>query len=154
MSVLNPESRAAPPQGAAFAYHRTSRLAEWLRRGNGFRLALSMAAGLFGVLLRNWAGGLLFPVTPAVSLAAGLLFGWVGLAGTTAGQLAAVWILRDSFSDALIFSLAFSLIGAAGWTIFQLRPQARPRPPEPALLPLDPRRPPSWEGWPAPCSPC
>ena len=122
MSVLNPQSRAAP-HGAAFAYHRTSRIVEWLRRGNGFRLALSMAAGLFGVLLRNWSGGLLFPLTPAVSLTAGLLFGWVGLAGTTAGQLAAVWLLRDSFSDALIFSLAFSLIGAVGWTIYQYIPK-------------------------------
>jgi hypothetical protein len=122
MSVLNPQSRAAP-HGAAFAYHRTSRIVEWLRRGNGFRLALSMAAGLFGVLLRNWSGGLLFPVTPAVSLTAGLLFGWVGIAGTVAGQLAAVWILRDSFSDALIFSLAFSLTGTVGWAIYHYIPK-------------------------------
>jgi hypothetical protein len=122
MSVLNPQPRAAP-HGAAFAYHRASRIREWLRRGNGFRLVLSAAAGLFGVLLRNWSGGLLFPVTPAVSLTAGILFGWVGLAGTTAGQLAAVWILRDSFSDALIFSLAFSLTGAAGWTIYHYVPK-------------------------------
>jgi hypothetical protein len=82
-----------------------------------------MAAGLSGVLLRNWSGGLLFPVTPAVSLTAGLLFGWLGIAGTTAGQLAAVWILRDSFSDALIFSLAFSLTGAVGWTIYHYVPK-------------------------------
>lgn len=122
MSVLNPQSRAAP-HGAAFAYHRTSRIAEWLRRGNGFRLALSVVAGLSGVLLRNWSGGLLFPVTPAVSLTAGLLFGWLGIAGTTAGQLAAVWILRDSFSDALVFSLAFSLTGAVGWTIYHYVPK-------------------------------
>jgi hypothetical protein len=122
MSVLNPQPRAAP-HGAAFAYHRTSRIVEWLRRGNGFRLGLSVVAGLFGVLLRNWSGGLLFPVTPAVSLSAGLLFGWLGIAGTTAGQLAAVWILRDSFSDALIFSLAFSLTGAVGWTIYHYVPK-------------------------------
>jgi len=122
MSVLNPQSRAAP-HGAAFAYHRTSRIADWLRRGNGFRLALSLVAGFLGVLLRNWSGGLLFPVTPAISLTAGLLFGGLGIAGATAGQLAAVWILRDSFSDALIFSLAFSLTGAIGWTIYHYVPK-------------------------------
>ena len=43
MSVVNPESRAAPTRGAAFAYHRSSQLVEWLRRGNGVRLALSAA---------------------------------------------------------------------------------------------------------------
>ncbi|HEY0511358.1 MAG TPA: HD domain-containing phosphohydrolase [Thermoanaerobaculia bacterium] len=123
MSVLNPQPRAAPTQGAAFAYHRSSPFAEWLRRGNGFRLALSLVAGLAGVLLREGSGGLLFPITPAISLAAGLLFGWLGIAGTAAGQLAAVWIVHHSFPEALIFSLSFALAGAAGWAIFHYVPK-------------------------------
>jgi len=123
MSVVNPEPRAAPAPGAAFAYHRTGRVAEWLRRGNGFRLALSVVSGLCGVLIRDWSGGLIFPFTPAVSLTAGLLFGWLGIAGTAVGQLAAVWITHRSFSDALIFSLSFALTGIAGWAIFRTVPK-------------------------------
>ncbi|HEY3572064.1 MAG TPA: HD domain-containing phosphohydrolase [Thermoanaerobaculia bacterium] len=123
MSVLNPEPRAAPGPGAAFAYHRTSRIAEWLRRGNGFRLALSVVAGLCGVLVREHSGGLIFPFTPAVSLTAGLLFGWLGIAGTAAGQLAAVWITHGSFTYALVLSLSFALTGIAGWAIFRTVPK-------------------------------
>jgi hypothetical protein len=123
MSVLNPESRAAPTRGVAFAYHRSSRFVEWLRRGNGVRLILSAVAGLFGVLIHHWSGGLIFPLTPAISLTAGLLFGWLGIAGTIAGQFAAVWITRDSPSDALILSLSFALAGAAGWAIFHYVPK-------------------------------
>jgi len=123
MSVVNPEPRAAPTPGAAFAYHRTSRIAEWLRRGNGFRLALSAVAGLCGVLIRDWSGGLISPSTPAISLTAGLLFGWVGIAGTAAGQLAGVWIAKGSFSAALIFALSFALTGIAGWAIFRYVPK-------------------------------
>ncbi|MEO6195814.1 MAG: HD domain-containing phosphohydrolase [Thermoanaerobaculia bacterium] len=120
---MNPESRAAPARGAAFAYHRSSRFVEWLRRGNGVRLALSAAAGLFGVLIRDWSGGLVFPSTPAISLTAGLLFGWLGIAGTIAGQFAAVWIVRDNPADALVLSLSFALAGAAGWAIFNYVPK-------------------------------
>ncbi len=120
MSVVNPEPRAAPASGAAFAYHRTGRVAEWLRRGNGFRLALSAAAGLCGALIH---GGLIFPFTPAVSLTAGLLFGWLGIAGTAAGQLAAVWITHGSFAHALVLALSFALTGIAGWAIFRYVPK-------------------------------
>ena len=123
MSVVNPEPRAAPAPGAAFAYHRTSRIVEWLRRGNGFRLALSAAAGLCGVLVRAWSGGLIFPFTPAISLTAGLLFGWLGIAGTAIGQLAAVWITHGSFLHALVFSLSFALTGIAGWALFRTVPK-------------------------------
>jgi hypothetical protein len=118
MSVVNPEPRAAPSPGAAFAYHRSSQLAEWLRRGNGFRLALSVIAGLCGELLRDCTGGVLFPLTPAISLTTGLLFGWQGIAGAAAGQLVAVWITGASLSAALIFSLSFALTGVAGGLIF------------------------------------
>jgi MFS family permease len=123
MSVVNPQPRAAPANGAAFAYHRSSRLAEWFGRGRGQRLLLSLVAGLLGQLVTGWNGGLLFPLTPAISLCAGLLFGWLGIAGAAAGQLAAVWILHYGFLDALTFSAAFSLTGIAGWTLFRYVPK-------------------------------
>jgi hypothetical protein len=126
MSIVNPEPRVAPSSGAggaAFAYHRSSQIADWLRRGNGLRLALPLAAGFLGVLLREWSGGLPFPITPAISLTAGLLFGWLGIAGATLGQLAAVALTHHSLADALIFALSFALTGATGWAIFHYVPK-------------------------------
>ncbi len=123
MSVVNPEPRAASSQGAAFAYHRSSRIVDWLRRGNGFRIALPFVAGLCGVLVREWSGGLVFPVTPAVSLTAGILFGGLGIAAAGVGQLAAVWMTHGSLSEALVFALSFALTGVAGWAVFRYVPQ-------------------------------
>ena len=123
MSVVNPEPRAASSHGAAFAYHRSSRIVDWLRRGNGFRIAVSVVAGLGGVLLHDWSGGLVFPLTPAISLTAGLLFGGLGIASTAAGQLAAVWLTRGSLAGALILALSFALTGVAGWLSFRYVPQ-------------------------------
>jgi hypothetical protein len=123
MSVVHPEPRAASSHGAAFAYHRSSRFAEWLRRGNGLRIALPAVAGLGGVLIREWSGGLVFPVTPAVSLTAGILFGGLGIAGATVGQLIAVWITHGSLSEALILALSFALTGVAGWAVFRYVPK-------------------------------
>jgi len=123
MSVVNPESRAAPTRGAAFAYHRSSQLVEWLRRGNGVRLALSTVAGLCGVLIHDWGGGLIFPFTPAISLTAGLLFGWLGIAGTIAGQFLGIWITRDDPANAFVLALSFALAGATGWAIFHYVPK-------------------------------
>ncbi len=122
MSVVEHPPRAAPASGAAFAYHRTGRLAAWLGGGRGVRLASSLAAGFLGELLTGWSGGLLFPLTPAVSLTAGLVFGGWGLAGAAAGQLAAVYLLSRDFFGSLIFALAFSLTGLAGWAVFRWVP--------------------------------
>jgi HD domain-containing protein len=122
MSVVNPEPRAAPATGAAFAYHRSSRIAAWFGGGRGYRLFVSFAAGLAGEWITGWRGGLVFPLTPAVSLCAGLLFGWLGIAGAALGQLAAVWI-RSGLPTALTFSAAFSLTGVAGWTLFRHVPR-------------------------------
>jgi hypothetical protein len=123
MSVVEHPSRAAPNPGAAFAYHRTGLVAKWLGRGRGARLAFSLAAGLLGELLTGWSGGLLFPLTPAVSLTSGLLFGGEGIAGATVGQLAAVFILSRDLLGSLIFALAFSLTGLAGWAVFRWTPK-------------------------------
>ncbi len=123
MSVVHPEPRAASSQGAAFAYHRSSRLVEWLRRGNGLRVALAAVAGLGGVLIREWSGGLVFPVTPAVSLTAGALFGGLGVAGAAVGQFAAVWVTHRSLAEALVLALSFALAGVAGWAVFRYVPR-------------------------------
>ena len=123
MSVFEHSSRAAPNPGAAFAYHRTSHLAKWLGRGRGARLAFSLAAGLLGELITGWSGGLLFPLTPAVSLVSGLLFGGWGIAGAAAGQLVAVFILSRDLLGSLIFALAFALTGLAGWVVFRWVPK-------------------------------
>ncbi|MFL6194116.1 MAG: HD domain-containing phosphohydrolase [Thermoanaerobaculia bacterium] len=123
MSVVNPQPRTAPNPGAAFAYHRTGRLAEWFGRGRGARLILSAAAGLLGQLITGSGHGLLFPWTPAVSLCAGLLFGWLGIAGCAAGQLAAVLLLHGSFTTALTFAVSFSFFGIAAWLIFRHVPR-------------------------------
>lgn len=123
MSVVNPRPQAAPVPGAAFAYHRTNRLAEWFGRGRGQRLALSLVAGLAGELVTGWSGGLLFPFTPAISLTAGVLFGGLGVLGAALGQLFAVWILLGSLPAALAFSASFSLTGIAGWLVFRHVPQ-------------------------------
>ena len=82
-----------------------------------------LVAGLCGVLIHDWSGGLVFPFTPAISLTAGLLFGGLGIAGAAAGQFAAVWITRDSPSDALILSLSFALTGVIGWAVFRYVPK-------------------------------
>jgi MFS family permease len=113
----------SPAPGTAFAYHRTGRLAKWLGRGRGRRIVLSLAAGLLGELITGWSGGLLFPLTPAVSLAAGALFGWLGIAGATLGQLAAFRILHPGSLDALTFAASYSLTGIAGWAVFRFVPK-------------------------------
>lgn len=123
MSVVENPSRAAPSPGTAFAYHRTGQLAKWLGRGRGARLAFSLAGGLLGELITGWSGGLLFPLTPAVSLTSGLLFGGWGIAGAALGQLAAVFILSRDLLGSLIFALAFSLTGLAGWAVFRWVPK-------------------------------
>src|SRR4029077_4008275 len=76
-----------------------------------------------GRRIHRWTAGLLSPSTPAISLPAGLLFGWLGIAGTVAGPFAAVWITGASAAAALILSLSFALPGAIGWAIFPSVPK-------------------------------
>ena len=123
MSIVNPRPQAAPVPGAAFAYHRTGRLAKWLGNGRGQRIVLPLVAGLLGELIPGWSGGLLFPFTPAISLASGLLFGWLGILGAALGQLAAVWILYRNFPSALSFSASFAVTGVAAWLLFRHVPK-------------------------------
>jgi hypothetical protein len=123
MSVVSSQPRAAPARGAAFAYHRTGRLAEWFGKGRGVRLALSFAAALVGELLRGWSGGALFPLTPAISLSAGVLFGGLGILGAALGHFAAAWLIHRDAPFALLFAASFSLTGLAGWLVFRYTPR-------------------------------
>ena len=122
MSVVHSQPRAAPAPGAAFAYHRAGRLAAWFGQGRGVRLAVSFAAGLAGELVRGWSGGVLFPLTPAVSLSAGILFGGLGILGAGLGQLA-VWILVRDLPTALLLAASFGCNGVAGWLVFRFVPR-------------------------------
>jgi HD-GYP domain-containing protein (c-di-GMP phosphodiesterase class II) len=123
MSVVNPQPRAASTHRAAFAFHRTGRLAAWLGRGRGAQFALSLLAGLLGQVITGPAHGLLFPWNPAISLCAGLLFGWLGIAGCAAGQLAGILLLHGSPGAALTFAIADSLFGIAAWLLFRYVPR-------------------------------
>jgi len=122
MSIVSSQPRVAPTTGAAFAYHRTSRLADWFGGGRGVRLAVSFAVGLAGELIRGWSGGVLFPLTPAISLSAGILFGGFGIVGAALGQLAAVWFLLRDFPSALLLAVSFACTGVAGWLAFRFIP--------------------------------
>jgi hypothetical protein len=123
MSVVHSQPRVAPAPGEAFAYHRTGRLAEWFGRGRGVRLAMSFAAGLAGELVRGWTGGLLFPLTPAISLVSGALFGGLGVLGAGLGQFAAVWLLLRDARTALLLAASFCCSGVAGWLVFRFVPR-------------------------------
>jgi hypothetical protein len=83
------------------------------------RLAVSFAVGLAGELIRGWSGGVLFPLTPAISLASGVLFGGLGILGAALGQLAAVWFFLRSFPNALLLAGSFACTGVAGWLVFR-----------------------------------
>lgn len=123
MSILTRETPAAPvTSGAAFTYRRTHPVAVWLGRGRGVRLAVSLLAGFLGEILAGWgitAPFVPLPLTPFVSFASGVLFGWMGLLGSALGQLAAVWILKESFLFALALAASYSLTGLAGWLAFR-----------------------------------
>jgi hypothetical protein len=75
------------------------------------------------VLAHDWSGGLVFPLTPAISLTAGLLFGGIGIAGAALGQFTALSITHSPPAEALILALSFALAGLSGWTAFRYVPQ-------------------------------
>lgn len=126
MSIITRDGPAAPASsGAAFTYRRTHPLAVWLGRGRGVRLAVSLLAGFLGEILAGWIVTSPFvplPLTPFVSFASGVLFGWMGLLGSALGQLAAVSILQKSFAPALVLAASYSLTGLAGWLAFRHGP--------------------------------
>lgn len=126
MSILTRDAPAAPvTSGAAFTYRRTHPVAVWLGRGRGLRLAVSLLSGFLGEILAGWgltAPFVPLPLTPFVSFASGVLFGWEGLLGSAVGQLAAASILQKSFPLAVVLAASFSLTGLAGWLAFRQVP--------------------------------
>ncbi|HSF40578.1 MAG TPA: HD domain-containing phosphohydrolase [Thermoanaerobaculia bacterium] len=126
MSIITRDTPAAPvTSGAAFTYRRSHPVAVWLGRGRGVRLLVSLLAGFLGEILAGWgvtAPFIPLPLTPFVSFASGVLFGWQGLLGSMVGQLAAVSILQQSVLPAVVFAASYSLTGLAGWLAFQRVP--------------------------------
>lgn len=107
MNVLS-ETRAASVPTGAVAFYRT--LAAWYSRLNGNIVLLSLLAGAMSGLVRTG--------NPFVAWGAGLLFGWPGVAGASAGQLVGAWVAQGSFFTALGLALAVALSGAASYLVF------------------------------------
>ena len=107
MNVLS-ETRAASVPTGAVAFYRA--LAAWYLRLNGNIVLLTLAAGAMSGLVRTG--------NPFVAWGAGLLFGWPGVAGASAGQLAGAWMAQGSFFTALGLALAVALSGAAAYLVF------------------------------------
>lgn len=107
MSVLSEPRAASVPTGAV-AFYRT--LAAWSARLNGGVVLATLAAGAVAGVVRTG--------NPFVAWAAGLLFGWPGVAGAAAGQLLGAWVTAGSFFTGLGLALAVALSGAASYLVF------------------------------------
>jgi hypothetical protein len=107
MNVLSEPRAASVPTGAV-AFYRT--LAAWYSRLQGNIVLATLAAGVISGLVRTG--------NPFVAWAAGLLFGWPGVAGASAGQLLGAWAAEGSFLIGLGLALAVALSGAAAYLVF------------------------------------
>ena len=111
MSVLSPSRAASVPSGTAVLYRS---LAAWYARMNGNLFLAMFVAGAVAGLVR--AGN------PFVAWAAGLLFGWPGVLGASAGQLFGAWAVHGSFLAGLGLAVSVALSGAAGFLVFSYVP--------------------------------
>ena len=111
MSVLSPSRAASVPSGTA-VLHRS--LAAWYARMNGNLFLAMFVAGAVAGLVR--AGN------PFVAWASGLLFGWPGVVGASAGQLFGAWAAHGSFLAGLGLAVSVALSGAAGFLVFSYVP--------------------------------
>lgn len=107
MSVLSEPRAESVPTGAV-VFYRT--LTTWYSRLQGSVVVATLAAGAVSGLVRTG--------NPFVAWAAGLLFGWPGVAGASAGQLLGAWVAQGSFFTALGLALAVALSGAAAYLVF------------------------------------
>lgn len=107
MNVLS-ETRAASVPTGAVAFYRT--LAAWYSRLNGTILLATLLTGAMAGLVQTG--------NPFVAWAAGLLFGWPGVAGASAGQLLGAWAAEGSFFTGLGLAFAVALSGAASYLVF------------------------------------
>jgi hypothetical protein len=108
MDVLSHPNAASVPSGAAAAYRAVS---SWWTRLRAERFVVAFIVSFLVELSR---GGMTL-----ASWTSAVLFGWPGIAGAVAGQLAAGWIVRGSFSVALVLALAMALPGLCSWIAFQ-----------------------------------
>jgi hypothetical protein len=107
MNVLSEPRSASVPSGAVIFYRS---LAAWYARLHGSLFLASLAAGAVAGVVRTG--------NPFIAWAAGLLFGWPGVAGAAAGQLLGAWTAQGGFLTALGLALAVALSGAASYLVF------------------------------------
>ncbi|HEX3126037.1 MAG TPA: HD-GYP domain-containing protein [Thermoanaerobaculia bacterium] len=107
MSVLSESRTASVPTGAVALYRILA--TGWSRLHGGIVLA-TLAAGMVAGVVRTG--------NPFATWAAGLLFGWPGVAGASAGQLLGAWVAQGSFFTGLGLAFAVALSGAASYLVF------------------------------------
>jgi hypothetical protein len=107
MNVLS-EARAASVPSGVVAFSRA--LAAGYARLNGNIVLVALAAGAVAGVVRTG--------NPFVAWAAGLLFGWPGVAGASAGQLLGAWAVQGGFLTALGLAVSVALSGAAAYLVF------------------------------------
>lgn len=108
MNVIFPSRAASVPSGAAVL---SRFLLSWYARLNGGVFLVSLVAGVIAGVVRTG--------NPFVAWAAGLLGGWTGVAGASAGQLLGAWSARASFPAALGLSVSVAFSGATAFLIFR-----------------------------------
>ena len=108
MNVASPPRAASVPSGAEVLYRS---LLAWYSRLNGHVFLVAMAAGTLSGSVRTG--------NPFVAWAAGLLGGWTGVVGASAGQLLGAWFTAASFGEALGLSVSVAFSGAAAFLIFR-----------------------------------
>ncbi len=107
MNVLSHTRAASVPSGAAALYRS---LIAWSARMRGGIFLLAFSAGVLGGLVRVG--------NPFVAWIAGLLFGWPGVLGASAGQLIGAWAVQGSFLSGLGLAVSVSLSGAVAFLVF------------------------------------
>ena len=112
MDVLSQPRAASVPSGATVMLRQ---LSAWLSRTGADRFFAVLVAA-FGVELAHSG-------TTLASWAGALLFGWPGIAGAAAGQLAAAWLSRGEFPTALGLALCLALPGVIAWLSFRHSPK-------------------------------
>ncbi len=112
MDVLSQPRAASVPSGATVMLRQAS---AWLTRTHADRLLIALVVAFGMELMRSG--------TTVVSWAAALLFGWPGIAGAAAGQLAAAWLSRGDLPTAVGLALSLAFPGVIAWLSFRWSPK-------------------------------
>lgn len=107
MNVLSQTRAASVPSGTAALYRS---LIAWYARMRGSLFLVAFAAGVIAGLVRVG--------NPFVAWISGLLFGWPGVLGASAGQLFGAWAVQGSFLAGSGLAVSVALSGAAAFLVF------------------------------------